>query len=1422
VWRGYKARLKFISQLKHEFDQICEGVRVKSADAHDNNGDNHNDDINYVIRIMGGLLMPSLSLVHLLHKTKPSQAKDDDQQSINITTTSSASGGSKINDNDSTIMLIITQCLTKLEQIISSAFSTSQSDATNSSNNNSMASIVIRRRILHHILSLLQLQQSVSSLHTNDIPGTNTSAKNQQSMALLRLMNYLIIPPKKNDRVLYDIMMYGNHDLMKMLTKCCQLYYTRLALSSHADTGIGIGSKAETDSEAQLEQNQNFYFHVTIQLIQILCRIIPSSFQQQQQQQQRQHQQQMTSDKNTFTASTTIKTSPPFQLLSLVLCKSNIFLYLSSILLSVDLQPIILPNTLTRTRTRTRNIHQNKQYNTHVVSCLTSVIQECAIYLKDYYSNNSNDNNNDSNSNYEMDDNELMKRFVCLLFISLGLSLPSSSSLNNNMNNTSHEKHQQQQTILNMDLITGHEILYIQNAFQILQYIQNEEEGTQKKKMIISKEEQTMFYHALIHFLSLILYQLKNNNKNDVENHPSSTNSSPPYSNNNVYILNVLIALIAKGEDVTSIFFSKSSSSSTMKDEGFVMQSEEDNDNDDEEDSVEMEEDSNDVAMIDIRASSSSATTVQQQQQQQRNVQAKRRGMNSYQYKRQDLQTISKIDQLYQSKVQSTRRDVVSYVNSLQILNSGSGSRNSHGDEKQYLYNIANKIGNGEVLSKFASVLFTNNIANTSLHFDEVHDTFVTMLSNLLSYCSGIKSRSSAMSPLLSKLAFQSKFMEQLWSYVCTQLKFVKQKQKTQHDDNLRTKQHINIISSTTLFCDLFVHQLLAMDDEEFLLSYTTKNSNGKRRSSIDIIHLIEVLKSNLYDLYWGRPVIVSDVILQTHLSQSCTLQDNESCQRVRLLLSGTKLWNTLYQRWSRLSTTAKFCEQELWHFPRLVTRGYDEDGAVFGTMSDSAVGGVDMDVDDGDANSTSSMDIDDSSNNISIVGAATVADEENDALASSFKDPKMARILTSIPQVIPFHRRVRLFKSLLTADLSRMQDETQAAQDMMRSMLRGEEDAEFQGRVRVEIRREHLYQDAMDQLNNLGPNLRKKVQVTLYNQVGAVEAGIDGGGVFREFLDDLIKEAFHPETDHGHGGPLFSVSPLQTLKINTSLTLNQELLSHYQFLGRVLGKAVYESVLVEPQFCLPFLNQLLGQQNTLDDLKNFDPEYYKHLSALRKMDGKDIDMLGLTFELSTQKTNANKSHTVELIPGGSSMSVTKENAIRYVHLVAHRRLNMESNMQTGAFLRGFRDVIPAAWVRLFSPSELQRLIGGDDRVKGFDVKGLMEAMVYGGGYHPSQCYIQWFWEIVVEMTPDQQRKFLKFMTSCSRQPLLGFRSLTPLPCIHQIRLSNQELQKAADARLPTSATCMNLLKLPNYSSKEVMKAKLLYAVESGAGFELS
>jgi len=84
-----------------------------------------------------------------------------------------------------------------------------------------------------------------------------------------------------------------------------------------------------------------------------------------------------------------------------------------------------------------------------------------------------------------------------------------------------------------------------------------------------------------------------------------------------------------------------------------------------------------------------------------------------------------------------------------------------------------------------------------------------------------------------------------------------------------------------------------------------------------------------------------------------------------------------------------------------------------------------------------------------------------------------------------------------------------------------------------------------------------------------------------------------------------------------------------------------------------------------------------------------------------------------------------------------------------------------------------------------------------------------------MEQMPDEERrKVLKFVTSTPRAPLLGFSSLNPK---FSIRDSGDD-----ESRFPTTSTCVNLLKLPRYNSEATLKDKLLYAVNSGAGFDLS
>jgi len=54
------------------------------------------------------------------------------------------------------------------------------------------------------------------------------------------------------------------------------------------------------------------------------------------------------------------------------------------------------------------------------------------------------------------------------------------------------------------------------------------------------------------------------------------------------------------------------------------------------------------------------------------------------------------------------------------------------------------------------------------------------------------------------------------------------------------------------------------------------------------------------------------------------------------------------------------------------------------------------------------------------------------------------------------------------------------------------------------------------------------------------------------------------------------------------------------------------------------------------------------------------------------------------------------------------------------------------------------------------------------------------------------------------------------------VQMAGGRLDPAAAERLPTAATCMNLLKLPPYPTSEQMRAKLLLAIQESAGFGLS
>jgi ubiquitin-protein ligase E3 C len=142
---------------------------------------------------------------------------------------------------------------------------------------------------------------------------------------------------------------------------------------------------------------------------------------------------------------------------------------------------------------------------------------------------------------------------------------------------------------------------------------------------------------------------------------------------------------------------------------------------------------------------------------------------------------------------------------------------------------------------------------------------------------------------------------------------------------------------------------------------------------------------------------------------------------------------------------------------------------------------------------------------------------------------------------------------------------------------------------------------------------LKGRVSITFVDHYGMQEAGIDGGGVFKEFLTSIVRQAF--DTNYG----LFMNTSDQLLYPNPHSYAKQSTqLMHYEFLGRILGKALYEGILIDVAFAGFFLSKCLGQVNYLDDLPSLDPELYRGLMNLKNFDG-NFEDLSLDFTVSDE-----------------------------------------------------------------------------------------------------------------------------------------------------------------------------------------------------------
>ena len=278
---------------------------------------------------------------------------------------------------------------------------------------------------------------------------------------------------------------------------------------------------------------------------------------------------------------------------------------------------------------------------------------------------------------------------------------------------------------------------------------------------------------------------------------------------------------------------------------------------------------------------------------------------------------------------------------------------------------------------------------------------------------------------------------------------------------------------------------------------------------------------------------------------------------------------------------------------------------------------------------------------------------------------------------------------------------------------------------VALSVRRQHVFEDSFHALMARSAEEVKWGKLSVSFQG---EEAMDVGGVTREWLTVLARQMFNP--DYG----LFRTSGVDriTHQPNTQSGINPDHLQYFRFVGRVIGKAVYDGRLMDAYFTRSLYKQMIGQVPELRDLEAMDPEYHKSLVWILDTNLVEASFEG-TYTFSVEVDDFGQQRVIDLVANGRDVYLTEQNKREYVRLMVEYRTKGAIKPQIDALLSGLWELVPEELLKLFSDSELELLISG---LPDIDLEDWRAHTEYHGGYTSSSPPIQWFWRALRQHGP--------------------------------------------------------------------------------------
>ncbi|KUJ12253.1 uncharacterized protein LY89DRAFT_673252 [Mollisia scopiformis] len=450
-------------------------------------------------------------------------------------------------------------------------------------------------------------------------------------------------------------------------------------------------------------------------------------------------------------------------------------------------------------------------------------------------------------------------------------------------------------------------------------------------------------------------------------------------------------------------------------------------------------------------------------------------------------------------------------------------------------------------------------------------------------------------------------------------------------------------------------------------------------------------------------------------------------------------------------------------------------------------------------------------------------------------------------PFLFPFETR-HLFLQSTSFGYARSMTRWQNAQSAEESRRdRHRDERPFLGRLqrqKVRISRSKTLESALKVMELYGAS-QSILEVEYFEEVGT------GLGPTLEFYSTVSKEfskkklKLWRETDANDADEYAfgfrGLFPAPMSEEQASNENGKRILHLFKMLGKFVARSMIDSRIIDVSFNPTFFRIGDGSKTvtpSLGAVKTVDPQLAKSLKLIKKfatgkksidenpsltpaqkvahaealeINGVHIDDLGLDFTLPGYSS-------IELLANGSQIAVTIDNVELYLERVIDYTLGVGVQKQVDAFRAGFTQVFPYSALSAFTPDELVMLFGRIE--EDWSLETLMDSIKADHGFNMDSKSVKNLLQTMSELSLPERRDFLQFTTGSPKLPIGGFKSLTPM---FTVVCKPSEPPYTSDDYLPSVMTCVNYLKLPDYTSLDVMRRRMSTAIKEGQGaFHLS